>query len=562
MHLRFIGLNMERFYKNFKNSTTLQNIIKFWKIDSLKNTELSKQINEYFDNLQNIIENNEDINIRECLIIKVNNTYDPEINSIIEKMDELSSLQFMPLVLILTSENSNKKIVIDTEKYDEIDPRLFFIENYTEDPDIIEKKIVPIILRFCSIHNDLGDAFILNEGEKNEEKFDLIEKAFPFNLNIFCFGRFGQGKSTGINQILQEYKAKENNRGFSQRKYLTYYQVKNKPIRIFEVPDFENEKIVEEELKRYHEKFNKLKNSIHIILYFLNFFEYRAFMELEYPILEEITKHESAKIIYVITHSKLTNPKNKNKIYNKINSGIQDITRNKPIFNQRKKLEATENNVVFVNFHYNEELDIKPFGRKELFKKIYDFYFESNDYKEILHSLSNEEIEKKALYLRMEANNLILPNKIWSAATGVIPFANLALQELVIEKNAIKKISEIFGIDTKLIEDYEKEKAQNKELHSGEYKGVMDGLTLEGEVIGNIAVVGLSGLIGGLGTGYFCYSAFAGLLGLAASLGAGIFGYSTHIFCEKTLDKFVEYYKMNSNKIKNSYKEAADYFLN
>ena len=38
MHLRFIGLNMERFYKNFKNSTTLQNIIKFWKIDSLKNT--------------------------------------------------------------------------------------------------------------------------------------------------------------------------------------------------------------------------------------------------------------------------------------------------------------------------------------------------------------------------------------------------------------------------------------------------------------------------------------------------------------------------------------------
>ena len=45
MHLRFIGLNMERFYNNFKNSTTLQNIIKFWKIDSLKNTELSNQIN-------------------------------------------------------------------------------------------------------------------------------------------------------------------------------------------------------------------------------------------------------------------------------------------------------------------------------------------------------------------------------------------------------------------------------------------------------------------------------------------------------------------------------------
>ena len=545
MHLRFIGLNMERFYNNFKNSTILKNIIKYWKIDSLKNTELSNQINGYFDNLQNMIKNYEDINLRECLIIKVNNIFDPEINSIIEKMDELSLQQYMPLVLILTSEYSNKKIVIDKEKYVEIDPRLFFIENYTEDPDIMEKKIVPIILRFCSIHNDLGDVFILNEDEKNEEKFDLIEKAFPFNLNIFCVGRFGQGKSTGINQILQEYKVKENYRGFSQRKYLTYYQVKNKPIRIFEVPGFENEKTVEDgvkELKRYHEKLNKLKNSIHIILYFLNFFEIRAFFELEYPILEEITKHESAKIIYVITHSEISNPKNKNKIYNRINSGIQSITRNKPIFNQRKKLEATENNVVFVNFYYDEKLDIEPFGRKELFKKIYDFYFESYDYKEILHSLSNEEIERKALYLRKEAKNSILPNKIWSAAVGAIPFANLALQKLVIEKNAIKKISEIFGIDAKFIEDYEKEKAQNKELYSGENKGVMDRLTRAGQVIGDVAVAGLSGFV--------------------ASLGVGYFGYSTHIFCEITLDKFVEYYKMNSHKIKNSCKEAADYFLN
>ena len=273
MHLRFIGLNMERFYNNFKNSTILKNIIKYWKIDSLKNTELSNQINGYFDNLQNMIKNYEDINLRECLIIKVNNTYDPEINSIIEKMDELSSQQYMPLVLILTSENSNKKIVIDKEKYVEIDPRLFFIENYTEDPDIMEKKIVPIILRFCSIHNDLGDVFILNEDEKNEEKFDLIEKPFPFNLNIFCVGRFGQGKSTGINQILQEYKVKENYRGFSQRKYLTYYQVKNKPIRIFEVPGFENEKTVEDgvkELKRYHEKLNKLKKQY---TYYIIFFK-------------------------------------------------------------------------------------------------------------------------------------------------------------------------------------------------------------------------------------------------------------------------------------------------
>ena len=38
-------------------------------------------------------------------------------------------------------------------------------------------------------------------------------------------------------------------------------------------------------------------------------------------------------------------------------------------------------------------------------------------------------------------------------------------------------------------------------------------------------------------------------------------GYATHKFCEETLDKFVEYFKKNADKIKNSYQEAAEYFL-
>jgi hypothetical protein len=108
MHLRFIGLNMEKFYYNFKNSVTLKNIIKFWKIDPLKKTDSSKQINAYFDSLQIIKEDqtNKDITLRECLIIRVNNIFDPEVNFIIERMNELSSNQYMPLILILTSENS------------------------------------------------------------------------------------------------------------------------------------------------------------------------------------------------------------------------------------------------------------------------------------------------------------------------------------------------------------------------------------------------------------------------------------------------------------------------
>ena len=53
-----------------------------------------------------------------------------------------------------------------------------------------------------------------------------------------------------------------------------------------------------------------------------------------------------------------------------------------------------------------------------------------------------------------------------------------------------------------------------------------------------------------------------GLTGIGFVLGVGMEGYTTHKFCEETLDKFVEYYKKNANKIKNSYQEAAEYFFN
>ena len=56
-------------------------------------------------------------------------------------MDELIQTYFMPLVLILTTEQIiEKKLNIDTEEYNYIDPRLIFIENYSEDIKIFDEK--------------------------------------------------------------------------------------------------------------------------------------------------------------------------------------------------------------------------------------------------------------------------------------------------------------------------------------------------------------------------------------------------------------------------------------
>ena len=65
-----------------------------------------------------------------------------------------------------------------------------------------------------------------------------------------------------------------------------------------------------------------------------------------------------------------------------------------------------------------------------------------------------------------------------------------------------------------------------------------------------IAAAGTLGKIAGVG-----------LCGVGIVLGVGFGGYTTYRFCEETLDKFVEYFKKNCDKIKNSYQEAAEYFL-
>ena len=85
MHIKVIGLNMEKFYDLLKSSFSLKNIIKYWDIDLLKKKNITKQINTYFDELLNEMEEENYIedNIRESLIIKVNNLNDPEVNLII-----------------------------------------------------------------------------------------------------------------------------------------------------------------------------------------------------------------------------------------------------------------------------------------------------------------------------------------------------------------------------------------------------------------------------------------------------------------------------------------------
>ena len=338
MNNQLIGENLTNFKNSLSKAKNKNSIQNSWKFFYDKDLDVYNQINKYFDKLLQFKKGKDKtICLKECLLVRIKNIFDPETNLIIEKVNSLGQIQYMPIVLFLLENNfsTNIKLSIDEKKYKRVEPRLIIVTKFDEEnPNNIE----PLLLRFCSIHNELGDRFTVGEGNDAED-YDLIDNYFPFNINIACIGRFGQGKSTGVNVILNEYKAKESAKGSSQTKQLTFYQVLNQPIRLLDIPGFEDTETVKKAIEKFQqcgEKINKIKDNLHIILYFLNYGEQRAFANLELPILEEVCNHKTSKIIYVITHSNpnMDDQDKEDKIDN-INEGLQNITINSKIHNEK-----------------------------------------------------------------------------------------------------------------------------------------------------------------------------------------------------------------------------------
>jgi GTP-binding protein EngB required for normal cell division len=413
MHIQLIGSDLTKFLelisgKNIpskaKQDVKKRKIIEdFWDFDYSSDKKIIPQIEEYFELLEEKKDIDELDELKECLIVRIKEFNPNEIYLIFEKMDSLEQAQYMPFVLFLV-DDMNKEIKIPKE-YGKIDPRLIYIESYTEDKKDFEEegRIKNILLRFCSIHNELGDRFILGNKEENQIAYDLVPLYFPFNLNICCIGRFGQGKSTGVNCILQEYKAKESSKSTGQTRSITYYQVKNMPIRILDIPGFEDKKTVEGAIEKFNkcgEEVNKLKDKIHIILYFFNYNDDRLFTNNEFPLIDEIIKYPSIKIIYVVTHANpQMNDSIKKSYIDNINKGLNK-KRNIKNYDEiskkiKEQMKARFDNVVFINFKKDLKWNAEPFGKEDLFKKLYDAFIETEDYKSSLKELSTEEIDKK-----------------------------------------------------------------------------------------------------------------------------------------------------------------------
>ena len=374
-------------------------IFDYWDYFYYSNKTINEQIEFIFDKFYKK-KGALDLNFRECLIVRAKNKLSPEIKIILEKINEINRIHYMPMVLFLLDEYDennfdyfDKKIVPDNKLYPKIDPRMIFTQGFSDIKIYVNnlmfnsnihlnekvlrnvKKFKNILLRFCSYHNELGDYFKLINSQNQILKYDLVNKKYKITYNFCCIGRFGKGKSTGVNCLLGEKKAKESRSGTATTKKINYYYLKNSPIKIIDIPGFESKETVNSavlKFKEYGDKINYKKGELTAILYFIKSTDERMFAEMEYKMFKEIIKHENTPVIYILTHSSLTT--DKNEIYDMINTGIKGVLKKHPeeveFISDKitKKMFASEKNCVFVNFYQEEDEPI--FGVDDFYAKI------------------------------------------------------------------------------------------------------------------------------------------------------------------------------------------------
>ena len=585
-----------------------KSIFEFWDFNYEFNLEIDKQIERVF----NIYEKNKkDINInsKEVLIIRIKNKSSDLVKIIFTKMEKLKIPHYMPLILFLLEEyneenEEDNQIIPDKELFPNINPCTIYTAAFINDKEYILKsaqkeltekgenkmeKIKNILLRFCSYHNDLGDRFSIGEDDKIIY-YDLTEIYFPFTINICCVGGCGKGKSTCVNCLLGETKAKESKSGASTTKKIQYFQITDQPIKIYDIPGFENKETTTnavEKLRELNDEINELKEQIHVILYVLKSTDERMFLDLEYDMIKEISNQKKSKLLYVLTHS--SKKTNKEEIIDRINVGIKNIldkNKNENLDTIFLKMRANEDNCIFVNFHEEEYKPICGIG--QLFSKIslaaketdiYNKYTNKNLSDSQFKKLIKEEADKR----KEKAEKILLYHSIGAGAIGTIPGVDLVVQKYVIKKNAIKKIGQIFGLDINLIskeeDSFNIKNAHNKNnfqfinnnnkgnnnnkkekfAKAGEYSSsgfAFGTASFFGESVNYInRITQISKKI----VGTFLTRVSVTFLFVGSTIGIGTGYYFTHEHCKELIDKLYNYFLENIQTLSQSLIIAVEY---
>ena len=291
-------------------------------------------------------------------------------------------------------------------------------------------------------------------------------------FNILICGPAGVGKSSFINQFLQEKIAKEGE-GLAVTHEITSYFHPIYPIRIFDTPGFEDDhtvQMVQKTIEKFEQDIKDSKNHFDLILYF-NQLKERTLLSSEIFLLRHLISQRKKMIIVLNDHGK-NNPKERKRL----TSIFQDSL--KQVINPMKLFESSNeilNNIIVVNLRQSveeeddseeeEKINIKikqTYGMDLIFKKIYEMFEKhkisiseieiAKDVREMQERikkydlLSNiQKIEDIYINIKIDSSKLILSYSKFD--WFIIFFRDKRRKELLQEINKMNKGDEISNIN-------------------------------------------------------------------------------------------------------------------
>ena len=406
------------------------------------------------------------------------------------------------------------------------------------------EEIKNYLLRFFSYHNDLGQKFSIGK-DNNKINYDLTQFYYLHTFNICCIGRNSTGKSSFINCLLYDKIAKIFNKRNQTAKKINYYQKTSDPIKVFEIPGFNDKLSVKNSilnLKILNQELDDIKDEIHVILYFLDSNDEGIFKEEEYEMIKNIFEQKNLKFLFIITKS--NEETEKEEIISNINKGISKalgpikFDKAYEIFLQVK---AHENNCIFVNF------DSKKYGQCKLFNKLISILKETNIYKTYDKKLFsydkfNELLTKEIDIRKIRAKKILLDNSIGPSVEGILPGIDLAVQ-----KCAINKIANIFGLEiVNLIQ-------KNDDFIDKNNFNIINNFEIE-EQNNNYYQLNESDFITNYNKNIYVYYSF---IGKGSNLTAGY--YFPYKCCENFINDLCKYYIEKVNLLSGSILKASEY---
>jgi len=379
-------------------------------INDKKNEVIKKMICKHSAD-ENMSETNEEIKK-----LSDDENRDQKVKKILSKYRKFFDILILS-VQTLSDENSKKlfKFFHNISQIKNKQPFILFLTK-KEDYPKVEQLYELITNEFYDKRNLFAFKFPKNEYEKIAINDFFIkcmnyyhEISLPkFNIvhsfNILICGNAGVGKSSFINQFLEEKQAKEGE-GMSVTHEITKYYHPKHSITIYDTPGFEDEntvKTVSNTIKKFDQNKKESKDHLELILYFTQL-KPRSFYEMEKKMILYLIKNNKNIIFVLNTFGKSKISGDTKKLKQTFEESLIQLIKGKI---PQETIKSIINNIVLINpvqsieeVEDEEEEEEKTkkiikqcFGMDDLFKKINEIF---KDKKITINEIENSRNENE-----------------------------------------------------------------------------------------------------------------------------------------------------------------------